>query len=801
MRKNQRQKLILAVRDLLEEERRMQGDKLDAENGQRMQEKAIFAGTLLEEAGQGTDEIHLLEDYCEYVYRRCMEDGLMPALGMEGVRLLETIIERIEQGIPEEKNKILFLPYKSCMWDSMESIYECALQDVDAWEVAVVPVPYILKQENRKVCEEGFFRNKAGFCSPLDYKLAEERPDVIVIHNPYDQYNKISEVDGSFFSEELKKYTRHLVYIPYFAAQKDYTKADKIILPGIRNATDIFVQSEKIRREYLHWYPHKNIKALGCPKIDRIVNEGTKERRGQRTFLLNTHLYMVQNAPQLLVSRIGQVLDFFSGHPQYKLIWRPHPLSLSCFADDRYKERYQDLIGRAKQLENVRYDESEDFFEALSEADAYIGDISSLVSLFGIMGKPIYLFEREDRGLFCWDEYLSFLDYQRVGDRIWAVGRKTPGIYSMNLQLSDVKLEHNLVQGRKAQPYPYYLAVRLRGKEAYVFFENRPCVQKIDLEMGEETEIQYAAAIPGDAYTVQDVHEYHGHYYLIPASKGSPLLKFDGERLLECPGWKENLEGVVGGGQGYWMNACGYTENQLFFAALETNHLIFVDLDNFEVASYKVGGDGCRLETAAYDGEKFWLAGSAQRALYCWSAENGLEGVYDKFPVKMVLGEKYSFLQMVFYQDTVWCIPGSASGILIFDKRAETFRMLELPELVWLKERERERCEKFHAVLQRGSELILFSNCCRQHLVIDMEQEKIIRVQDTLIREEDLKEIQTGFLRIYNECTSDVCRLSDFISFAAHHYKISPGERERYQQGFENAGNSGARIWEEIKAW
>ena len=45
-----------------------------------------------------------------------------------------------------------------------------------------------------------------------EYNLAERGPDVIFIHNPYDQYNSVTQLPKDYFSSELIKYTNHLVY-------------------------------------------------------------------------------------------------------------------------------------------------------------------------------------------------------------------------------------------------------------------------------------------------------------------------------------------------------------------------------------------------------------------------------------------------------------------------------------------------------------------------------------------------------------------------------------------------------------
>ena len=46
--------------------------------------------------------------------------------------------------------------------------------------------------------------------------VEDRRPDAIYIHNPYDDYNRATNVHPNFYSSRLKNYTDELVYIPYF---------------------------------------------------------------------------------------------------------------------------------------------------------------------------------------------------------------------------------------------------------------------------------------------------------------------------------------------------------------------------------------------------------------------------------------------------------------------------------------------------------------------------------------------------------------------------------------------------------
>ena len=69
------------------------------------------------------------------------------------------------------------------------------------------------------------FPSYVPITSYSDYDLEKRRPDVIYIHNPYDDRNFVTSVDSAYYSSELKKYTDLLVYIPYYSTAGGMSEA------------------------------------------------------------------------------------------------------------------------------------------------------------------------------------------------------------------------------------------------------------------------------------------------------------------------------------------------------------------------------------------------------------------------------------------------------------------------------------------------------------------------------------------------------------------------------------------------
>ena len=165
------------------------------------------------------------------------------------------------------------------MWDSFHSIWEYAMKDPDC-NCTVMPITYYelnSKREVEKVVYEGDkFDENIKIPHYSEYNIEKIQPDVIYIHSPYDGYNKLTLIDPKYFSENLKKYTNMLVYLPYFIAgsyKSIGTETMTYTCPGYKNADKIVAQSY-VQGDVLKsiGYSDEKILRLGSPKIDFVVN-------------------------------------------------------------------------------------------------------------------------------------------------------------------------------------------------------------------------------------------------------------------------------------------------------------------------------------------------------------------------------------------------------------------------------------------------------------------------------------------------------------------------------------------------
>lgn len=261
-----------------------------------------------------------------------------------------------------------------------------------------------------------------------DYNFKANHPDVIYIHNPYDNMNTITSVHPFFYSKNIKQFTDKLIYIPYFVIEEvDLTNKKAIEnrshfaqVPAVIHADEVIVQSENIRQLYIESIVRltgensrklfeEKIKGTGSPKIEKIRsmskdeiavpeiwrkylyrNDGVRKK----VVLYNTSISTFLRESDQMLIKIKNVFTFFENYKEdIALLWRPHPLIGATIKSMRPQlwEQYQDLVDFYKKKEIGIYDDTADVYRAIIIADVYYGDASSLVTLCKAVNMPVMI--------------------------------------------------------------------------------------------------------------------------------------------------------------------------------------------------------------------------------------------------------------------------------------------------------------------------------------------------------------------------------------------------------------------------
>lgn len=403
---------------------------------EQCQDGAIQLGSLIEATeGNGFITVSYLESYCELVYETHGE--IVQEQNVSGGKVYKNLrrsLIKIENSVRNDikiRTEVVFLPYKASMWDSLESVWKAADENPDC-DAYVIPIPYYDRNQDGSFGELHYEGNQYPKYVPViwykDYDFEKRRPDMIYIHNPYDDCNYVTSVHPSFYSSRLKQYTDELVYIPYFilgeidTANKEAMDSIEhfVTVPAVMNADKIIVQSENMRKVYIEilakamgessrngW--KKKILGLGSPKIDKVLNtkkEGVEipdewlrliekpDGSRKKIIFYNTSVVALLEQNEKMLEKMRYVFGVFKENKdRVTLLWRPHPLVKATLESMRPQlwEEYQKILKQYQAEDWGIYDDTADIDRAIVLSDAYYGDKSSVVQMYQCTKKPILL--------------------------------------------------------------------------------------------------------------------------------------------------------------------------------------------------------------------------------------------------------------------------------------------------------------------------------------------------------------------------------------------------------------------------
>ncbi len=406
------------------------------------QNAAVAIGTLIEDTeGEGHPAVTVLEEYCELVYQ--IHENLLSASNAVNInkiyKSLRQKLIKVENSIRNDikiRTEAVFLPYKASMWDSLESVWKAADADPNC-DAYVIPIPYFDKNPDGSFKEEHYEGNQYPAYVPVThydaFDFRKHMPDMIYIHNGYDDWNLVTSVHPDFYSRNLKNYTEELVYIPYFVLGEIDPDNEQAVegmkhfcfMPGIINADKVIVQSENMKkiyvREYLKaakgygltgrhldkTYLDKKFLGMGSPKFDKVLNTKKEDLEipdewlkiikkpdgsFKKVVFYNTGISALLQYSEDMLIKLESVFGIFKEYKdEVVLLWRPHPLIKATIESMRPQlwAAYQKIKDRYIEEGWGIYDNSTDLDRAVILSDAYYGDISSVVQIYQQTGKPI----------------------------------------------------------------------------------------------------------------------------------------------------------------------------------------------------------------------------------------------------------------------------------------------------------------------------------------------------------------------------------------------------------------------------
>ncbi|MBD5458807.1 MAG: hypothetical protein HDR27_09585 [Lachnospiraceae bacterium] len=166
----------------------------------------ISLGTLIESTeGEGHPTVALLDEYCELVYK--FYEELADGKETNANKIYKPLRQKLVKISNSLKNDVkvrveaVFLPYNASMWDSLESVWRAAEADPDC-DAYVIPIPYFDKNPDGSFGQVHYEADQFPAYVPITsydaFDFGVHQPDMIFIHNPYDNINYVTSVHPFF---------------------------------------------------------------------------------------------------------------------------------------------------------------------------------------------------------------------------------------------------------------------------------------------------------------------------------------------------------------------------------------------------------------------------------------------------------------------------------------------------------------------------------------------------------------------------------------------------------------------------
>jgi hypothetical protein len=664
------------------------------------QDGAAQAGSFIEKLeGGGTKTVTLLEEYCESLYKTGLETEYSNANGESAakrVKRLQARLVAIENSVKTElapdRIEIAFIPYKASMWDALESVW-LAAKDDPACDAYVIPAPYYDRMPDgsfgRMHYEGKQYPDYVPITDWRDYDFEELRPDMIFTHNPYDGGNLVTGIHPDFYCERLKAFTDLLVYIPYFVTIDDVPE-HFCVCAGTIHANRVIVQSDKIRQTYIRVFkefekknncrgrfgkPETKFVALGSPKFDKVLSTKREDCEiprawrkliekpdGTRKHIIfyNTSIAAILESNERYLEKLRSVLDTFRYRDDVVLWWRPHPLNEATYGSMRPQllREYESIVAEYRRAGLGIYDDTADLHRAIAQSDAYYGDWSSLVVMYGLTGKPMMV---QNLYFLCRDEYKTHALFARIHDDgvyLWFVEDRFNALFRMSKDtweaeyMGDFPEEKNgsglyreIVENDGMLYFTPYLA-----DEIAVYDKCEGTFTKIPYgREGEEKRIY------GDFFGAVK----YGEYIFFTPFKYEGILRLNtltGE--IDCiKDWlTQSGKPVFNVDDGYFLYPLLTDGHTCMLAACNGNAVVAFNTETLKSTVHEVGKRGYFYNGICFDGENYWLSPRHNTPIVKWNPKTGKTKEFTKF-FSDTPEENFLFTPLIYCNGYVWIFP------------------------------------------------------------------------------------------------------------------------------------------------
>ncbi len=628
---------------------------------------------------------------------------------------LKTLLYSIESSVHNElkpnRIEVAFFPYKASMADSLQSIWEAALQD-PMCDVVVCPIPYFDRNPDGTLGNMHYEVDGYPTDLPLTnwqtYDVHARRPDVVYIHNPYDSLNIVTTVHPNFYAQKLRECTDMLVYVPYFVSMQTVDE-HFCTIPGCVFAHKVIVQSEGLREKYIKHFKKAygdrfgNIQdkfvALGSPKFDKVLSTkredcallpGWKEYIGaKKVVLLCTSIGTMLSGGENYINKLRYIIEQFSARDDVALWWRPHPLTESTLESMRpgLVDDYRRIVQEFRSC--VIYDDTPDLNRAIAMSDGYYGDYSSVVALYQETGKPVVTTDNAFnlKGQVESAPYNNINFYFLTADNTnentyWGCSVLTGALYELDSLSQKAKWRCSGSGTSLMHSHLYAVPVDERvflipfnSYNVVVFNKKSGATQNIPLDKkytSDDNGVGGMKLIWG--YAIDDTLYMFGsrHGIIVELNLKTNKIHYN----LQVRSWAEKYAHPV-------KNV--YEKDTLrIFKMFNKKHLWIYLRGTTDIISYDIKAGTCskivtlpylsECENICFGGDCVWIVPKGHRELVKWEHETGKITTYSGFPSDLNYHiDKLLFTQIVNCKECLLMFPRFGNMVVKFNKQSGSF--------------------------------------------------------------------------------------------------------------------------------
>jgi hypothetical protein len=480
-----------------------------------------------------------------------------------------------------------------------------------------------------------------------------------------------------------------------------------------------------------------------------------------------------------MIDKLEYVFSVFEKHDDAALLWRPHPLSIQTAKSmsPYILDRYMALIERFKRLPNGVYDDTADVHRAIAVSDAYIGDHSSLVAMYGVTGKPMLMMSAPEIYTDDLLDYITVFGGVHKDGVIYVFSSEYNALFRVKDNNAEFLCSFDKLPHNQALLFADIIAhedelIFIPHYSDYIVVYNTQSGQAEYYKTDINAKLKFICPI-----------RYKDSIYL-PVCNEDCIVRFDLNTKQQ-----KYIRNVLGSdGSSYetvFRNAVRHN-NYMLVPCREVNKLLIWDMDSDTGTVKDIPKISCGCTDIAVNGDDIYLLSYPEKDIWRWN--------YKTNETVCILKNTYAY-RIHSHNNKLFVIPEKAENICVFNIDANKLEQLKYPkDFRFLRSG-----TKYLNYELSGNIMCLYPLNANMYLELDMDKCEFREERwnaDNVVRSAEFK--AEHIISDNYTYTDRKCRIDEFITLVrSDNYKEKRRECLcRYISNHD--GTAGQKIWEYI---